>query len=87
MKIFKKSLCGLSRKLRSKEATWAKSENLVKRKKDILYQLFKTRIYAFMTYGQFQPKTSSNLKFVIRDSRVRDAQPRPRKGLEPLNLG
>ena len=34
------------------------------------YQFFKTRRCAFMTYGQFPPKSSSNLIFVIRDSRV-----------------
>ena len=40
-------------------------------KKNSLYQFFKTRICAFMTYGQFLPKSASNLMFVIPDSRVR----------------
>ena len=34
-----------------------------------------------MTYGQFPPRSSSNLKFVIRDSRLRDPRPRPREQL------
>ena len=35
-----------------------------------LYNFFKTRICAYMTYGQFPPKCSSNLRSVIRDSRI-----------------
>ena len=53
----------------------------------LLYQFFKTRICAFMTYGQFPPKSSSNLRFVVWDSRVRGASRPPRGSLEPLNLG
>ena len=40
-------------------------------KKNSLYQFFKTRICAFMTYGQYPPKISSNLNFVIQDSNTR----------------
>ena len=40
-------------------------------KKNFIYQFFKTRICAFMTYSQFLPKSCSNLRFVVRDSRVR----------------
>ena len=76
---------GLARKSRSKETTWSKSENLVKRKKKILYQFFKTRICAFMTYGQFLPKSISNLRFVIRDSRVQGLSAGEAEHLEPLN--
>ena len=53
----------------------------------LLYQFFKTRICAFMTYGQFLPKSSSNLRFVIQDSRVRGPRLCPRGNLKPLNLG
>ena len=31
-----------------------------------LYQFFKTRIYAFMNYGQFLPKRRSSWRFVIK---------------------
>ena len=55
-------------------------------KKKLIYQFFKTRICAFMTYGQFLPNSSSNLRFVIRYSRVRGPRLRPREGLESLNL-
>ena len=48
-----------------------KGWNLAKQKKVSLYQLFKTRICAFMTYVQFWPKSNSNLRSVVRDSRVR----------------
>ena len=77
---------GLGRRLRSNEASWSKSENPVKPKKSLLYQFFKTRICAFMIYGQFAPKCSSNLRFVIRDSRVPGPRLHPCEGLEPLNL-
>ena len=43
---------------------WSKEKNLI-------YQFLKTRICAFMTYGQFLPKSSSNLRFVVPDPRVR----------------
>ena len=39
-------------------------------KKISIYQLFKTRICAFMTYVQFRPKSSSNLRSVVWDSKV-----------------
>ena len=87
VKMFFLYLSGLARKSSSKEATWSKSENLFKWKKNWLCQFFKTRICAFITYGQFSPKSSSNLRFVILDSRVRGPRLRPCKGLEPLNLG
>ena len=60
--IFSISELGLSRYLRSKEANMQKSWNLAKQKKNSIYQLFKTRICAFMTYVQFLPKRSSNLR-------------------------
>ena len=69
-----------------------KRGNLVKKwefgemKKILIYQFFKTRICAFMTYGQFLPKSSSNLRFVIRDSRVRGLSAGEAEHLEPLNL-
>ena len=71
----------------------AKGGRLVKKwefgqtEKILIYQFFKTRIYAFMIHGQFLPKSSSNWRFVIQDSRVWCLQPRPCQGLEPLNLG
>ena len=37
----------------------------------LIHQFFKTRIIAFMTYGQFLIISSSNLRFVFPDSRVR----------------
>ena len=52
-----------------------------------IYQLFKRRSFAFMTCGRFLPKNGSELRFVIRDSRVREPRLRPLEGLEPLNLG
>ena len=39
-------------------------------KKISIYQLFETRKCAFMIYVQFQPKSSSNLRSVVRDSKV-----------------
>ena len=56
-------------------------------KKILVYQFFKTRICAFMTYGQFPPKSSSNLRFVIRDSRVWGLCGCEAEDLKPLNLG
>ena len=47
-------------------------------KKNFIYQFFKTRICAFMTYGRFLPKSSLNSSFVIRDSRFEAASRRPR---------
>ena len=35
--------------------------------KDFLYQFFKFRIFAFMTYGWFLPKSNSNLRFVVQE--------------------
>ena len=50
---------------------YAKKLEFGQTKKISLYQLFKTRICAFMTYVQFQPKGSSNSRLVLRDLRVR----------------
>ena len=36
----------------------------------LIYQSFKRKIFALMTYGQFTPRNSSNLKFVVQDSSV-----------------
>ena len=53
----------------------AKGGHLVKKwefgqmEKRIIYHFFKTRIYSFMAYGQFPPKSKS--RFVIQDWRVR----------------
>ena len=35
-----------------------------------IYQLFKTRMCAFMTYGEFLSKSGSNFRLVVWDSRV-----------------
>ena len=78
---------GTCEKIEVKRGHLVKKWEFGQKKKILIYQFFKTRICAFMTYGQFPPKSSSNLRFVIRDSRVRDPQLRPREGLEPLNLG
>ena len=77
---------GTSEKMEVKRGHFVKKWEFGQRKKNI-YQFFKIRIYAFMTYGQFPLKSSSNLRFVIRDSRVRGLQPCHRKRLGPLNLG
>ena len=71
-------------------AAWKQHPDLDKKwefgqkKKNLIYQFFKIRISVFMTYGQFPPKSSSNLRFVIRDSRVRGPRLCHRKGLKPL---
>ena len=70
---------GQKRPLGQKVRIWSNEKILI-------YQFFKTRICAFMTYGQFLPKSSSNLTFVIQDLRVPGPRLRPREGLEPLNL-
>ena len=71
----------------------AKGGRLVKKwefgqtEKILIYQFFKTRIYAFMIHGQFLPKSNSNWRFVIQDSMVRGFGAGEVEGLEPLNLG
>ena len=70
-----------------KGGQYAKKLEFGQMKKISIHQFFKTKVCAFMTYVQFLPESTSNLRFVIRDSRVPDAGPRPRKGLEPLKLG
>ena len=71
----------------------AKGGHLVKKwefgqtEKILIYQFFKTRIYAFMIHGQFLPKSNSNWRFVIQDSMVRGFGAGEVEGLEPLNLG
>ena len=54
-----------------KGGQYAKKLEFGQTKKISIYQLFKTRICAFMTYVQFWPKSSSNLRSVIWDSKVR----------------
>ena len=54
--------------------------------KKILYQFFQTRLFAFMTYGQFPPKSSSKLRFVLQDSKIRGLRGGAAEALEPLNL-
>ena len=53
-----------------KRSHLVKKWEFVHTKKNLLYQFFKTRICAFMTYGQFPPKSRSNLRFAVQDSRV-----------------
>ena len=36
----------------------------------LIKHFFKRKIFSFMTYGQFPTESSSNLRFVIRDSRA-----------------
>ena len=55
---------GQKRPLCQKVRIWSKE-------KKIIYQFFNTRICAFMTYGQFPPRSSSNSRFVTQDSKVR----------------
>ena len=76
-RIFKKSVRTL-KKIEVKGGRLVKKWEFGQTKKKSLYKFFKTRICAFMTYGQFPPRSSSSLKFVIRYSRLRDPQPRPR---------
>ena len=45
------------------------SANLAKRK-ECTNQFLKNGIFAFMTYCRFLPKSSSNIRFVVQDSRV-----------------
>ena len=75
----------LKKSVRPREKIEVKGGRLVKKlefgqtKKIFIYQLFKKKPFAFMTYGRFLPKNSSKLRFVIQDSRVRGlrgAQPR-----------
>ena len=68
MEIFGMALC---KKIEVKGGRYVKKLEFDQTKKNLIYQFFKTRICAFMTYGQFLPKSTSNLMFVIPDSRVR----------------
>ena len=52
-----------------------------------IYQLFKGKLFALMIYGQFLPKNSSKLRFVVRDSRIRGLRGGAAEALGPLNLG
>ena len=61
---------GTCEKIEVKRGHLVKKWEFGQTKKILIYQFFKTRICAFMTYGQFPPKSSSNLRSVIRDSRV-----------------
>ena len=63
---------GTCEKIEVKRGHLVKKWEFGQMKKILIYQFIKTRICAFMTYDQFPPKSSSNLRFVIRDSRVRD---------------
>ena len=60
-----------SEKIEVKRGHFFKKWEFGQTKKKLIYQFFKTRICTFMTYGQFLPKISTNLRFVIRDSRIR----------------
>ena len=66
---------GTCEKIEVKRGQLVKEWEFDQKKNILMYQLFKTRIYAFMTNGQFPPKSSSNLRSVIQDSRVRDLWP------------
>ena len=44
---------------------WVKKYEFGQTEKKSIYQFVKTRIYAFMTYGHFLLKGSSNWRFVI----------------------
>ena len=72
---------GTCEKIEVKRGHLVKKWEFSQMKTILLYQFFKTRICAFMTYGQFLPKSSSNWKFVIQDSMVRGLRPRPRQSL------
>ena len=61
----------LCKKIEVKGGWYVKKLEFDQTKKNLIYQFFKTRICAFMTYGRFLPKSSLNSSFVIRDSRVR----------------
>ena len=78
---------GTCEKIEVKRGHLVKKWEFGQKKKILIYQFFKTRIYAFMAHGQFLLKSSSNWRFVIQDSRVRGPCLCPQEGLEPLNLG
>ena len=83
----------MKKSVRPREKIEVKGGRLVKKlefgqtKKNFIYQLFKRKSFAFMTYGRFPPKNISKLRFVIQNSRVREPRLRPPEGLEPLKLG
>ena len=77
---------GTCEKIEVKRGHLVKKWEFGQTKKILLYQFFKTRICAFMTYGQFPPKSTSNLRSVIQDSRVRGFRAVASKHPEPLNL-
>ena len=77
---------GSCEKIEVKRGHLVKKWEFGQTKKILLYQFFKTRICAFMTYGQFPPKSTSNLRSVIQDSRVRGFRAVASKHPEPLNL-
>ena len=54
-------------------------------KNNFTHQFFKTRIFACMIYGQFLPKSSSNLSFVFQDSRIWGLRGDKYKDLEPFS--
>ena len=56
------------------------------KEKKIIYQILKRKSFAFKTYGQFLPKNSSKLTFVIQNSRFRGLRGSTAEALKPLNL-
>ena len=56
-------------------------ENLCKRKYFYIQKMF-----AVMTYGQFMPRNSSNVRIVVQDFRVLDLQGGEVEDLQSLNL-
>ena len=83
----------MKKSVRPREKIEVKGGRLVKKlefgqtkKIFFLYQLFKRKPFAFMTYGRFLPKNSSKLRFVIRVSKVRGLRGGAAEALEPLNF-
>ena len=82
----------MKKSVRPREKIEVKGGRLVKKlefgqtKKIFIYQLFKRKSFAFMTYGRFLPKNSSKLRFVIRVSKVRGLRGGAAEALEPLNF-
>ena len=81
-KNFKK-VCGDSQQNWGQRRPLGQKVRIWSNKKILLYQFFKTRIWAFMTYGQFLPKNGSNFRSVIRNSRIWDPRLRPAKASNP----
>ena len=69
-RILKKSVRTL-KKIEVKGGRLVKKWEFGETKNILVYKFFKTRICAFMTYGQFPPKSTSKLIFVFPDSMVR----------------